>query len=244
MPTTGTFCEESRCGIESRNCQTISPSAGNCINKGNNTYSCVCQSMAIGKYCEIDASSCLFNNLKCNGGGICNPPDLTSSVPYCTCDSDHSGSRCQTSNCPESVMVGGHGKCSNQELQFCYAPYSGVRCEIDNCALWNGNVTVNEFNIPDSCLCQTEGWLALYNNQKTASCWPQCPIFNNQMCGSYENQPHSCIQSQSQNTRTAKCQCANGYVLTPNPNNPSESICKKYCDHGTGWFELNELNCI
>jgi len=245
---TGQFCEISKCSVQSLGCKGVSAAGGDCVAQNDGSYKCVCQRGAIGKYCEIDASSCLFNDLKCSSQGTCVPADLTHSDPYCVCDTGFSGQWCQNSLCPSSVMVAGHGICINQQISKCYPPYSGNRCEVDNCKLYNGTVTVDADNIPMGCNCLSNGWSNSFNNQTVPTCWPQCPIYNGSMCGYSDREPHSCLQSENVLTskRTAQCQCAQGYILVPHPTQPGVQICEKYCKHGdvpSDWTPLSLAPC-
>lgn len=233
-PFTGTYCETSRCGVRSGGCKLVSAVGGDCVKQSSGEWKCVCQRSAIGEFCEVDASACLFNDLKCTSRGTCFPADRFNSQPYCACDDGTSGQYCQDSLCPPSVMVPGRGECLNQHLDRCYAPYTGTRCENDQCALFNGTVTVNSDNIPSGCQCNTAiGWNNTRNNQIVATCWPQCPIVGGSMCGPFDNEPHTCLQLENfVGTRTAQCQCAQGYIQVPHPTLSGSTICEKYCKHG------------
>ncbi len=246
---TGQYCQNSKCGATSGGCKSLSAAAGDCVLTNNSTYSCLCQRGAIGQYCEIDATGCLYNDLKCSSQGTCLVTNNDATQPtHCSCNPGFSGQFCQDSACDVATMVPGHGMCVNNQVDHCYGPYSGARCEVDICAAYNGTVQLDSNNLPTQCKCPSP--LAnKYNGDTAPTCWPQCPIYQKQMCGPTPvGIQHGCVQRQNADgTRTAKCQCANGYISVPNPLNPSQMICEKYCFQGTtpvGWTPDNPSPCI
>lgn len=215
---------------------------GDCVRQGDNSYKCVCQRGAIGQFCEIDASACLFNDLKCSSAGICRPPDRFNSKPYCECQEGFSGEFCQDSLCPPDVMVPGRGICLNRALQRCFAPFSGSRCQNNDCGRYNGTVVVDSDNIPAGCSCYKPNFDNTRNNVVVATCWPQCPVLDGSLCGAFHQQPHVCAQTQGlDELRAAECQCAQGYIRVPHPTRTNVFVCEKYCRNGEVEVDWNPL---
>lgn len=239
---TGHYCETARCP---GNCKTLSPSAGNCVSTNyplNTIFKCECAPFAIGDNCEIDASACL-NNLgqQCSGRGKCNPASGNHTTPYCICDEGFFGTLCQNFYCSIDQMIPGHGTCMNGISTGCYPPYSGPACAVDNCAIYgNGKVIGNP---PSGCECNYP-YTNQLNGETVASCWPQCPIANNTICGLSTTTAHTCVQftDPMTATRIAICNCANGYI-----RNTTTGLCAAFCIHGIvpqGWTSTNLLPCI
>lgn len=247
----GTYCEQSRCGVLSGACKSLSASAGDCvlINSARQLYQCVCQKDAIGQYCEIDARTCLNQalQLKCSAQGDCLPPDINHPDPWCNCRNGAFGQFCENSDCPEDVMVPGHGICVNRQLQRCYDTYQGSRCEIDRCALFDGQVIVDQSGLPSGCTCNRNRWSNLFQNQTVASCWPQCPELDGFVCGRYDRLPHECNQNELNGQRYARCVCAEGYIQVDHPTIIGEKVCEKYCKNGDvprNWDPSNPSPCV
>ena len=265
----GTYCEHSRCGDNSNGCLITHTSSGdvtglgNCLSLNNNaTYQCVCGvngrgQAAIGQYCEIDGTACVGSNgFKCSGSGTCNPPNLSlnHTQAYCTCLVGFSGVHCEITACSSSIMIPGHGVCANGFLQNCYAPYTGVKCEFDNCLNTGGLISFAQFP-PISCICGP-GLQLLYSNTGTPSCWPMCPSIQgiaNSTCGTIDliysqGTNHICSLVQDNNgIRSATCECATNYIQINDPST-GNLICQKYCFNGLpgpGWSPgTTTINCV
>jgi hypothetical protein len=247
----GTYCEQSRCGLLSGGCKSLSAAAGDCVlqNPSTQEYACVCQQSAIGRYCEIEASSCLNRalQLKCSAQGDCLEKDINHARPWCNCRNGAFGEFCENSDCPSDVMVPGHGQCVNRQLEFCYDVYQGVRCEVDRCALWDGEVQIDRNGLPSTCSCKRDGWSNKFQNATVPSCWPQCPVLNGQMCGVFEQEPHGCNQNELGGLRYALCVCAEGYIQVDHPSLPGVKVCEKYCKHGSvpsNWDPASPTPCV
>ena len=246
---TGQFCEQSKCGSNSGGCKSLNAAAGECTRQSDGNYKCVCQRGAIGQFCEIDASGCLYNDLKCSNQGQCVISNNDPSQPtHCECSPGFTGQFCENSLCPESIIAPGHGVCLNNQVDHCYKAYDGIRCEIDVCAAHNGTVKLDSDGLPNLCECQTP-LKPLVDGSVTTTCWPQCPVYQGQMCGiTTGSAQHSCKYSENESgQRTATCQCALGYIPIASPNNPSETVCEKYCFRGnvaSDWIAERPSPCI
>lgn len=264
----GTYCEISRCGVNSNGCSITHTASGdilglgNCDPVGNGLYQCVCGvnvlgQAAIGQYCEIDGSACVGSNgFKCQGVGTCNPPNLSinKTQAYCTCLAGYSGLQCQITACSSDIMIPGHGVCADGFLQNCYIPYTGIKCEYDNCANTGGAISFAQFP-PATCICGP-GLQLLYSNTGTPSCWPMCPSLEgiaNSTCGTIDlvysqGTRHLCSLVQDSNgIRSATCECATNYIQVNDPNT-GNLICQKYCYNGLpgpGWSPgITTINCV
>ena len=218
------FCQNSVCS-------SCPPLRGSCPNP----LVCECNYQYVGDSCQYPATPCLtgssFLNVQCSGFGTCYPPTGSQTQPSCNCTTDpagvpYTGSACQNYPCNSATMVFGHGTCVNGHVTGCYPPYTGSACETDNCTPYGGTVISNP--LPSGCRCSPPfsnllgGIVAV-----PSSCWPQCPIYNNQtVCG--VRGAGVCNQAQLDGTnRVAFCECSTGYFL-----NTTTGLCDLYCVNG------------
>lgn len=229
LPAKGQYCEETLCGTS---CQLLGPDSGSCmLNPTTGAYACQCGVNALGTYCEIDASACVYNGLQCAGHGTC---IVNGTTTNCICSEGFKGVHCENSDCPSSLMIPGHGDCTNNILTRCFPVYTGTRCEVDNCAFWGGYAKSTS-----SCVCDSSiGYANLFNGAVVPTCWPQCPtpINSSIVCG---DPTSHCYQHQSDSSRYAECQCGSQYIL-----NPSTGLCTGRCGiHGTYSTSLKKCQC-
>ncbi len=223
LPASGQFCENTLCGLS---CDSLGPGTGNCIQGADGLYSCVCGPTAIGKFCEVDSTACVYNGLSCGGRGEC---VINGTIASCICDPGFKNTHCQDSECDSSLMVPGHGSCTNNILSSCYPVYSGVRCEVDSCSFWGG-VAIST----SACSCFAD-LAPLLNGLVVPTCWPQCPIVNNTMCGSTAA---TCLQLQSGSQRSAVCQCDQQSTLN------SQGWCQSRCANGLAVSTNGHVQCV
>lgn len=268
-PAIGTFCESSRCGDNQLRCSSQLDSSNLCLatserdsTNTNNIYRCSCGDKWIGSQCQYSAASCLYNGRKCSGRGEC-VTRVTGAVINntteleCRCfgSGTYFGQWCQFQACTESVLVPGHGECSDNVLTRCYRVYHGAACQTDSCAA-HGNGTIDRLRPgetePTRCNCPT-GWNATFAGSGDPSCWPLCPVdANGATCGGSVNKCQLAQDASGQ--RTATCVCGFGFIPVQQqklgaPIGVNQTSCEAYCIHGQpdptkSWDYRNPSSCL
>lgn len=238
----GRFCETNRCDPTNL-CKVLGDSVGECqVTSLTPTpqYGCVCSYRAIGTFCEIDTSGCLFHPgdpAVCDGNGVCRSKDATPALyhtdpnysntsVWCDCtDGLSHGPKCEQKFCDPAYITSGRAICETSTGAFirCLEPFDSSdapgakKCDVDRCAVSGGALAGNP---PSACTCGsfhtgTEIGLA------DITCYPRCANYSGVECGPADPntvQENLCIQSAVDGLHYAQCQCDFGYILALAPN--------------------------
>ncbi|XP_055610242.1 protein cueball [Uranotaenia lowii] len=129
----------------------IKPEMITCLNKGilnHNTNSCICLPEYHGTFCEIP----ICNNFCAQGECVVGIDNR----PYCKCNAQFEGERCDRKKCDGYCFNKGTCQVSTEGVQSCSCPknFSGPRCETAICSsdyCYNGECQVEE-GVP-KCKC-------------------------------------------------------------------------------------------